>query len=636
MTTRRLALSWIGASGVAILCAIVGLATGPSDASFWSLVAAARDGTAEGHASARAILIDVRLLRVCGSFAVGAALSLAGVLLQAATRNPIADPYLVGTSAGATFAAVGVATLASALGGGLAASALDWLDWLQPLAAFGGAMAAVSLAFGLARFGGPASPVRVLLAGLVLTAFGGAATSFLLYRASDLQLRAATSWLMGGVVAATPWQLIPAIAVVAIAGVWGTTRAVHLNALGLGEEAARGVGVDDGQMLRVAIWLSSGLAAVAVALAGIIGFVGLLVPHGLRAVVGRDHRALVPCSVLVGGGFLVLADALARVVVAPAELPVGILTALTGCPLLLGLLRNRTRAGSSAQLDVAGSEAEPTPTAADAAEPAEAAQTPETRRNSGTILACEELTLRYPGASEPALREVSLGLRGGELVTLVGPNGCGKSTLLAALAGAGSPTGTIWDGDQRRISLAAVDPRRIAWLPQRLTFEQGTTVSELALLGRTAFLAETVAGRLLGQPSTADRAAVAAAIERVGLTSQRATQLEHLSGGQVQRAFLAMVMAQDAKVLLLDEPTAALDLPTAADVLSHLRQHVRDKNGLAIVAIHDLPLALARADRVIVVAHGRILAVGVPNSPDVMAALVTSFGPGISEFLPGE
>ncbi len=517
----RLLLLWSGSLFIALLSIAAGLLIGPADIPNLDLLARLFDPAAEGHATASAILLDVRLPRVLGSFAVGSCLALAGVLLQAATRNPVADPYLVGTSAGATLAAVGVATLAAAAG--------DWLPFdldaalpiAQPLAAFVGAMIAVSLAFWLARTGGGASPERVLLAGLVLTAFAGAATSFLLYRASDLQLRAATQWLMGGVMADAAWQVLPAFAIALVAGAWGVARAVHLNALSLGAETARGLGVDDGSVMRSAVWLSSALAAAAVALAGIIGFVGLLVPHGLRAIAGRDHRWLVPASVLLGGALLVQADALARVIVAPGELPLGILTALAGCPLLLAFVARRRRPDAR---PVRGSRERAAATEVQSIAPVAATEA------GKALLAFEGVEVRYTGAEQPALSACSATLMTGEMVALVGPNGSGKSSLLRALAGGVSADGVITDAGVQRPS-AAPDPRWLAWLPQQPGYEAEGTVAELVELGRTPWLGCTAAGRLFGQPSAADRSAVSDALERAGLSGYRSRRLSSLSGG---------------------------------------------------------------------------------------------------------
>lgn len=625
--TRLLGL-WLIAAALAALSVLGGLLVGPADIANTDLLQRLLDPTAEGHATASAILLHIRLPRVLGSFVVGACLSLAGVLLQAATRNPVADPYLIGTSAGATLAAVGVATAATAMSAVLPFDINLALPFVQPLAAFVGAMIAVSLAFRLASTGGPASPERVLLAGLVLTAFAGAATSFLLYRASDLQLRAATQWLMGGIMADSPWELVPGAVVIVLGAAWGIAHAVQLNALALGAETARGLGVDDGSVMRAAVWLSSALAAAAVALAGIIGFVGLLVPHGLRAVAGRDHRWLVPASVLLGGAMLVWADALARVVVAPGELPLGILTALAGCPLLLAFVARRRRP------DGGGGRIRTVARAALSGAPPAPGQTAAQRETAtGALLAWRDLSVVYHGTNSPALHACSAELRAGEVVALVGPNGSGKSTLLRALAGALTAQGEIFDGAEARTVGRAADPQRLAWLPQQPGWDAEATVNELVELGRTPWLGRTAAGRFFGQPSAEDRAAVDAALARAQLTDRRAARMDTLSGGQRQRAFVAMILAQGSAVLLLDEPTTSLDLPQAARMLGLLREQARQQGGLVVLAIHDLNLALRYADRVAVLGEGRLVDICVPGSEGLAAALAAVFGRDIQLFI---
>lgn len=620
----RLLWLWAACAALAAVSLLGGLLVGPAPIANTDLLRQLLDPAAPGHATASAIVWDIRLPRVLGSFVVGACLSLAGVLLQAATRNPIADPYLVGTSAGATLAAVGLSTLAAGLSPWLPWPVADHLSWLHPIAAFAGAMTAVTVAFRLARTGGPASPERVLLAGLVLTAFAGAATSFLLYRATDLQLRAATQWLMGGLVTDSLWQLLPGAAVIGIAGVWSLSRAPQLNALSLGPEAARGLGVDNAHMLRAAVWLSSALAGAAVALAGIIGFVGLLVPHGLRAVAGRDHRWLVPGSVLGGGAFLVWADALSRVVVAPGELPLGILTALAGCPLLLAFVARRRGPAAVADPPVA---------AGPVADP----EGPEPPQQGRSLLRGSAVSVTYPGSATIALAPCEIDLVEGEITALVGPNGCGKSTLLRALAGAVRCRGRFEDGGRTRQAGAAPDARQVAWLPQHVHHEPRDTVRELVELGRTPWLLDTPAGRYFGQSSPNDERAVDAALVQMQLDGQGARPLGELSGGQRQRAYVAMILAQGAPVLLLDEPTTSLDLPQAARTLELLRDQVRARRGAAAVAIHDLQLALRMADRVAVLSEGRLLGTHRSDDPALRADLRRAFGPDIERWLcPGQ
>jgi iron complex transport system permease protein len=249
-------------------------------------------------------------------------------------RNPLADPYVLGVSGGAA-----VAGTAAALVSG--ASALG--VWTRPAWAFGGALVAVALVFVFGRVRGQLVPHMALLAGVVINALAVAAILALRTMLSPHQLAEALGWLAGelSTVDATRLIVLSVYAVVAL-GVLGL-RAVDLNALALGEEAARTVGVDVDRTRRIVFVAASLLTAAAVALAGPIGFVGIVVPHALRAMVGADHRVLLPAAVLGGGAFLVAADTASRLafIAVGSEPSVGVLTALIGAPLFLILLRRR-------------------------------------------------------------------------------------------------------------------------------------------------------------------------------------------------------------------------------------------------------------------------------------------------------
>ncbi len=592
--------AWLLGFAVLLAAGAVTLSFGAGHMPIWRLLQQIR----EGDPVALAILRDVRLPRAFAALLVGASLSLSGVLLQAATRNPVADPYLVGTSAGATTAAVLAAPLAAWLSGLLALPFEQVLPWLQPLAAFGGALAAVSLAFAIARAGGPLRPERVLLAGLVLTAFAGAATSFILYQFSDMRLRAATLWLMGGV-SLPDWRLaVPMTLLLVAALLWSLRAAAGLNALGLGSDAARGLGVDEATLAKHALWWSSALAAIAVSLGGIIGFVGLLVPHALRGWLGRDHRALLPGAALFGAAFLMLCDALARVLVAPAELPVGILTALAGAPVLVVLLGLHRR--------TAVLRSTPTPRGA----------------TTDGVLATRDLLLQHPGQATPTLRQVNLDLHGGQLLLLVGANGAGKSTLLRVLAGVAPATsGLVLDHGHVRTQMTRA-PDHVAFLPQDPRAEPGLTVQALVALGRTAFLSQ--------QPWRADLPpddllAVQRALVQCQLADRAQEPCAALSGGQLQRAFVAMVLAREAEVVLLDEPSASLDLPQAEQMLAMLADVAHAQHRLVIAAVHDLRLATRHADAIVVLHAGRSLGPFAPSSPGLRRALEAAFGPSISD-----
>jgi iron complex transport system permease protein len=284
-----------------------------------------------------AIFFSIRLPRVAGAALVGAALASAGVLFQGLLRNPLADPYALGVSGGAA--------LGGALGFLLTISFTVLGFSPVPVLAFLGALAAMSLVYGLAQSGGRAPVVTLLLAGFAVSAIMGYAVSFLLIVNDRLQLNLPRvyGWLLGGI-SVTQWsQLVLAVVMVAVAMGCGWLLRHSLDALSLGEESAQQLGVSVENDKRLVILLGSVLTGAAVALGGLIGFVGLFAPHVTRLLVGPRHGLLLPAAALVGAAFLVLADLLARSILPPTEIPVGILTALVGGPFFLWLLRRERR-----------------------------------------------------------------------------------------------------------------------------------------------------------------------------------------------------------------------------------------------------------------------------------------------------
>jgi iron complex transport system permease protein len=281
--------------------------------------------TGNGSALNHDIVMELRLPRALGAFAIGALLALAGALMQVLLGNPLADPYVLGVSGGA---AVG-ALLALFLGlAGLPVTA----------AAFAGALLSILLVFALARRGGPP---RLLLTGVVLAAGWGAAVSFLLSIAPERGLRPMVFWLMGDL--SQPGGVAPAWGALALGLLLTLPLARDLNLLARGELQAGALGANVSG-LRLHLYLvASLLTAAAVTLGGNIGFVGLVIPHLVRLVAGSDHRIVLPASALLGGTLLLAADTLARTVAAPQQLPVGVLTAFIGVPLFLILLARGTR-----------------------------------------------------------------------------------------------------------------------------------------------------------------------------------------------------------------------------------------------------------------------------------------------------
>jgi iron complex transport system permease protein len=282
------------------------------------------------------IIFDVRLPRVIGGALVGAALATAGVLFQGLFRNPMADPYIIGTSAGAALGA----TIAMMLPIGLAFLGFG----LVPVLAFIGALFTVLLVYRLARVGGKTPVVSMLLAGFAVSGML-TALMFLLITLSDglhPRIQSVYMFLMGGV-AVDGWEQLAVVGPLVVGGVLlARLFAFRLNAFSLGEEGAAYVGINVERDKMVILGLGSVLTAAAVSISGLIGFVGLVVPHAVRLVLGPEHRLLIPASATVGAAFVVIADLLARTLASSGELPVGIITALIGAPFFLYLLR-RTR-----------------------------------------------------------------------------------------------------------------------------------------------------------------------------------------------------------------------------------------------------------------------------------------------------
>ena len=296
------------------------------------------------HQRDAAILGVVRAPRVLMAAVVGAGLGAAGAAMQGLFRNPLADPGLIGVSAGAALAAVA----AIVLGGSLFGAAAGLLGlWLLPVAAFAGGLGATFLMARLGSVGGVASVATLLLAGVAVNALAGALTGMLIFMADDRQVRDITFWTLGSL-AGSRWDQIPVVLLlVGVPAALLCLLARPLNALLLGEAEAFHLGTRVEAMKRVALVLAAVAVAAGVAFTGLIGFVGLVVPHLVRLAVGSDHRLVLPGAALLGAALLVLADLLARSLAAPAELPVGVVTALVGAPFFLWLLRRRGAGGGA-------------------------------------------------------------------------------------------------------------------------------------------------------------------------------------------------------------------------------------------------------------------------------------------------
>lgn len=327
---KRLAPQWVLPLLVAalLLAALMALRIGPvalTSADVWQGL------WHNDHSLAAMVVRELRLPRLLLAALVGSALALSGAVLQGLFRNPLADPGLIGVSAGAAFGAVAVIVIAPALLSPVPA-------WLLPFMAFVGALLATALVWRIARRQGGTDVALLLLAGIAINALVMALTGVLVYLASDSQLRELTFWNMGSVAQASPSQLLlvfPCLLLVWLAMPW---LARPLNALLLGEAVAGHLGYPVERVKRLAVLCVALSVGAAVSVSGLIGFVGLVAPHLVRLTLGADHRVLLPASALLGALLLVLADTVARTLVAPAELPIGLVMSLLGGPFFLYLL----------------------------------------------------------------------------------------------------------------------------------------------------------------------------------------------------------------------------------------------------------------------------------------------------------
>ncbi|MDO7672596.1 MAG: iron ABC transporter permease [OM182 bacterium] len=312
----------LAASLLAFLAILGSLLSGSVDLSFSDLMSYAAGDLPNLQ---RQVLEDIRLPRTLAAFVTGSALALAGVLMQVLLRNPLADPYILGLSGGAAVGAL--ASIMLGLGG--------W--WLSGTA-FVGALISVGVVFGIASRAGSWSTTHLLLTGVVVSAGWGALINLMLSTSASASVQGMLFWLMGDL---SQSSVGPAQIGVLVAGAALAMRAARsLNVLVRGDLVAASLGVDI-KRLRLSLFFGASLLTViAVTTAGSVGFVGLVVPHMLRLIGARDHRVLIPFSLLTGGTFLVVADTLARTLLAPQQLPVGVITALIGVPSFIAILRS--------------------------------------------------------------------------------------------------------------------------------------------------------------------------------------------------------------------------------------------------------------------------------------------------------
>jgi iron complex transport system permease protein len=334
LSPRRLAAVLAGLLALLALTVLGALVVGPSALAPGEALHALLDPEASGPGAD--IVRRIRLPRIGAAALVGGCLASAGVLFQALLRNPLADPFVLGISGGAALGGVAVLALGSTLGVSQAAVAP---------AAFAGALGATALLFAIAGLRGRLAPTTLLLTGVVFNAIASAAIVFLASLAGLTEGTSIFLWLIGNLSGARPLSLALLTALFAAGLACALPLARSLDLLALGEENAAQLGVAVERTKRVLLLATALMVGAAVSVSGLVGFVGLIVPHALRLTLGPDHRLLLPAAAIGGGAFLVACDALSRTLLPGRELPVGAITALAGGPLFLALLRRQNRRG---------------------------------------------------------------------------------------------------------------------------------------------------------------------------------------------------------------------------------------------------------------------------------------------------
>ncbi|HTM77515.1 MAG TPA: iron chelate uptake ABC transporter family permease subunit [Devosia sp.] len=323
---------------------ILSMTTGASGASALNLVGSWFGSAAAEPAALlrdQTVIYNIRLPRMILGMLVGSALAVSGLVMQGLFRNPLADPGLVGVSAGAGLGAVSIIVLGTTMLAPL--TALLGIYTLQ-IAAFFGGLITTFILYRVATKAGQTAIATMLLAGIAIAALAGAITGVLVYVATDSQLRDLTFWGLGSLSGANWTKIMASGPIIVLALAVAAFLAKGLNALTLGEATAGHLGLSVQRFKLAAIVAVAAATGAAVAVSGGIGFVGIVVPHLLRLIIGPDHRFLLPASALLGASFLLMADAVSRLVVAPAELPIGIVTAAVGGPFFLWILLRRRNA----------------------------------------------------------------------------------------------------------------------------------------------------------------------------------------------------------------------------------------------------------------------------------------------------
>jgi iron complex transport system permease protein len=598
-------VKFLAAGGIAFLVLCAGASLGSSSISLVETIRIAFGFTGGLDPRNIAIVRQLRLPRALLAFMAGGALSLSGAVFQPLLKNQLASPYIVGVSSGASLGAALVI---------LAGFSVPLLGaYTLPAAGFAGGLLTVLLVFSFSsRLDRAMSNNTIILFGMVISLFVSALLTTLMALHRE-ELKTLVIWQMGSF-ALKGWPyiflMLPFLAV-GTAGVLRYTR--ELDLLSFGEDDAFSAGVEIRRVRARLFFFSTALTGAAVALSGAIGFVDLIAPHAARRIVGSRHRYSLPMSFLLGGSLMVAADLAARVVVSPSELPVGAVTALIGAPFFAWIyFRKGGSAGLGARPGLKTGRPFALPSglgrgfALRLPIPPEAGKAAEA---SGDTFSIRDLSAGYGGVD--VIKNISLEARPGEIFCIAGPNGSGKSTLLRAAARLIPCRGEIRIGALNIAGLSRRElARKTALLAQMSQLWLPYTVYDTVALGRYAHSGGWRAWGLMGSLPPEDRIAVDEALDRLKLTGIRDRLITELSGGQLQRVFLARTLAQDPAIILLDEPTNHLDLRHQVELLEYLSGWARENSRAVVAVLHDLNLVNRFADRMVLLDRGEIAAAG--------------------------
>ncbi len=500
------------------------------------------------------VILQIRGPRVLAALLVGAALAVAGTAFQGLFRNPLVSPDILGASSGAALGAVlGIFFSLGVFG-------------IQAFAFVGG-LAAVAAVYAIGSAMRSRDPILVLvLTGVVVGALLGAGVGLVKYLADPYnQLPAMTFWLLGSLAATGPSDLVPLFGPVAAGTLVLLALRWRMNVMSLPEEEARALGVPTTPLRIVIVAAATLVTSASVATSGIIGWVGLVVPHLARSLVGPDFARLIPTAAILGGGYLLLIDTLARTLRAGGD-----------------SARHPHRGDRHAVLHLAAHQH-----AADLV----------------MILEGRDLTIGY--SDRIVGRGLDVALATGDVLALLGPNGGGKTTLLRTLLGLLAPrAGEVRIGGRSLADHSLRERARLlAYVPQSHVATFAFTVETIVLMGRTAH------GDLFSRPSAKDRAVVAGVLERFGIAHLADRPYTMISGGERQLALLARALAQEPQFVVLDEPTASLDFGNQGMVMREIRALAASGHGV-LFTTHDPNQALRAADRALLLRDGTRVADG--------------------------